>query len=178
MENLMNEETQCFQEESSGNIYRYKFCEEFVDLLSDFAKVHQFDERKDFKEAFTNWVEENKEIISFENERLKDLGYSGDMCDKMFRSARYYFRTKETTKPLIAPRKKYTQLSLSFLELMKHHLDNNKALKPAVSYDLFCETYRREFIEETRLIETNGECAESKIKKAFKNKYFNVKNSK
>lgn len=174
----MNEDTQEFQEESSGNIYRYKFTEDFVNLLSDFAKIHQFDERKDFKEAFTNWMEENKEMISLENERLKELGYSGDMYDKMFRSARYYFRTKEITKPPIAPRKKYTQLSLSFLELMKRHLNDNKSLKPAVSYHLFCETYRIEFIEETRLIEMNDECAESKIKKAFKNKYFNVKNSK
>lgn len=171
MEVLMNEE-------SCVNIYRYNFAEDFVDLLSDFAKVHQFDERKDFKEAFTNWMEENKEVICFENERLRELGYSGDMCDKMFRSARYYFRTKSSTKNPIVARKKYTQLSPLFLELMKRHLDNNKTLKPAVSYDLFCETYILEFTEESRLIETNGECAESKIKKAFKNKYFNVKNTK
>jgi hypothetical protein len=170
-------ESDITNEEVSGNVYRYKFSESFVILLSNFSKVHQFDDRKDFKESFSTWRQENKELIMDEETRLTELGYTGDIVDKMFRSARYYFRTKTTKKP-VGSRKRYTQLSPLFLEMMNRHLEINKQLKPAISYDLFCIEYHREIEDESRLIETTGECAQLKIKKAFKNKYFHIKNAK
>ena len=35
----------------ANTIYRYKFREEFVGELYKFSKIHQYDHRKDFKEA-------------------------------------------------------------------------------------------------------------------------------
>ena len=32
--------------------YRFKFSVEFSELLNNFAKIHQYDERKDFKEEW------------------------------------------------------------------------------------------------------------------------------
>jgi len=32
-------------------IYRYKFSDEFIEELYKFSKIHQYDHRKDFKEA-------------------------------------------------------------------------------------------------------------------------------
>jgi hypothetical protein len=75
-------------------IFRFKFTEAFMEDLYKFSKIHQYDHRKDFKEAWTIWIEENNDIIDEEVERLLALGYDGDILDKMFKSARYYFRKK------------------------------------------------------------------------------------
>ncbi len=77
-------------------IYRYKFTEEFTEYLYNFSKIHQYDDRKDFKEAWIKWTEEHHDIVNMENRRLTNLGYDGNVLDKMFKSARYYFRNKST----------------------------------------------------------------------------------
>lgn len=76
------------------NIYRYKFAERINELLLIFSKIHQYDDRKTFKEAWEIWREDNKEILDCEIERLKEINYEGDIINKMFKSARYYFRKK------------------------------------------------------------------------------------
>ena len=70
-------------------IFRYKFTEEFMGELYKFSKIHQYDERNDFKEAWNLWKQDNDEIIDEETNRLKRLGYNGDVIDKMFKSGRY-----------------------------------------------------------------------------------------
>jgi hypothetical protein len=82
--------------------FRFEFSRDFIDELSRFSKVHQYDERRAYKEAWQKWKsnEEIDRLISFEIRRLEDLGYKGDIEDKMFKSGRYYFRKKllkETT---------------------------------------------------------------------------------
>lgn len=83
---------------SSNNIrtFRFEFSKEFIDELSRFSKVHQYDERREYKEAWTRWKSnpEITEIISVEVRRLESIGYMGDIEDKMFKSGRYYFRKK------------------------------------------------------------------------------------
>ena len=41
------------------NIYRYKFTDDFTSELFKFSKIHQYDHRKDFKEAWEIWMEDN-----------------------------------------------------------------------------------------------------------------------
>ena len=89
----MNEDV---DDEININIYRYKFIEEFTNELYKFSKIHQYDHRKDFKEAWNIWVEDNQGFVDEEVRRLSNLGYDGDIIDKMFKSARYYFRKKST----------------------------------------------------------------------------------
>jgi len=38
------------------NIFRYKFDNEFTEHLYKFSKIHQYDHRKDFKEAWNIWM--------------------------------------------------------------------------------------------------------------------------
>ena len=47
------------------HIYRYNFDNEFVKELYIFAKIHQYDNRIDFKEGWNIWVEDNNDIIEF-----------------------------------------------------------------------------------------------------------------
>ena len=57
-------------------IYRFKFTEDFMTELYNFSKIHQYDERKDFKEAWKLWTEDNADLITTESTRLNDLGYA------------------------------------------------------------------------------------------------------
>jgi hypothetical protein len=161
------------------NIHRYKFTQVFMDELYEFSKIHQFDDRKLFKESWTIWVEESDSLIQNETERMKNLGYDGDVLDKMFKSARYYFRKKSSVKPEPKERRKYISVKRELLEEMDSHIisgiNNKNKYKPSEGFDDFCqkntETLKKEI--ET-LIEKNIESTEiiAKIKKTYKNRYF------
>ena len=74
--------------------YRFEFTSEVMDLIKHFAIVHQYDERKMYKEQWNNWYNENKEEMEREIRRMNEIGYVGDVKDKMFKAGRYYFRKK------------------------------------------------------------------------------------
>ena len=56
--------------------------------------MHRYDDRKTYKEAWTAWLlmEDTATIFNAEVARLTNLGYKGDVADKLFKSGRYYFR--------------------------------------------------------------------------------------
>ena len=66
-------------------IFRFKFTEDFMKELFKFSKIHQYDERKDFKEAWNIWIDENSELVDSEMQRLIMLRYAGDIINKMFK---------------------------------------------------------------------------------------------
>jgi hypothetical protein len=76
--------------------FRFEFSKEFIGELSRFSKVHQFDERRAYKESWQRWKmnPEIEDVIAREMRRLEEGGYKGDIEDKMFKSGRYYFRKK------------------------------------------------------------------------------------
>ena len=81
-----------------SNIYRYKFSQDFMTDLYEFSKIHQYDDRDSFKEAWKTWILLNDEPIQAEIESLTENKYDGDILVKMYKSARYYFRKKSTEK--------------------------------------------------------------------------------
>ena len=113
--------------EFTPTIYRFKFTEDFMAELYNFAKIHQYDHRKDFKEAWVKWSEDNSEIIMNETERLLALGYQNEdnIDDKMFKSARYYFRKKSPIKPEPKQRRQYISVDHDLLAEMDRHITNN-----------------------------------------------------
>ena len=166
---------------SSINIYRYKFTQEFMDEIYQFAKIHQYDERKDFKEAWEVWMETQSEIINSEVNRLTALNYQGDIIDKMFKSARYYFRKKGTVKKEPVQRSNYIAVNKELLDAMDQHIITNitkKEYKPSEGFVDFCDTNIELLKEEVaRLFEEEGvqkdaKIVEKKIKKTYKNRYF------
>ena len=44
------------------------------------------------------WKEENIEVIDRETSYMINMGYEGDVVNKMYKSARYYFKNKSTEK--------------------------------------------------------------------------------
>ena len=82
----------------SDKIYRFKFSDGIVEILDNFSKLHKHTCQKEYKEKWEQWLIENKEEIDKESERLLALGYEGNIKEKMYKSARYYFRKKSTEK--------------------------------------------------------------------------------
>ena len=171
---------------TSSAIYRYKFSNDIMTMITEFAKIHQFDERKIYKENWIKWVDENNDSITDEITRLTRLGYDGDIPDKMFKAGRYYFRKKNMTdnkKQQI--RRSYITMSSDILDAMDTHIGlsiKNDDFSPASGYIHFCINHVA-LLE----IEINRLCSETtikanemidKVKKTYKNRYFIITRQK
>jgi hypothetical protein len=161
------------------NIYRYKFTDDFTTELFKFSKVHQYDHRKDFKEAWEIWMEDNDELVNNEVRRLTNLSYDGDIIDKMFKSARYYFRKKSTEKKAPLERRDYVGTQKDMLDAMDSHIKskiNDDNYKPSDGFDEFCKSNLELLKEEISNLCKNGFTdsneIKQKIKKTYKNRYF------
>lgn len=157
------------------NIFRYKFSDEFMELLFQFSKMHQYDDRKVFKESWKTWTEEQEMHVNKEIKRLDELNYPGDKLDKMFKSARYYFRKKSTTEKEPKERKKYTKIQKNLLQAMDTHINANIRDKPSYGFLQFCEKNKElikaEIIQMLKEKMTD-ESIQEKLKKTFKNRYY------
>ena len=160
-------------------IYRFKFTEDFMEELYKFSKIHQYDERKDFKEAWKLWTEDNQDIIEEETTRLTNLGYDGDIMDKMFKSARYYFRKKSTEKKEPRQRRQYISVNRELLDAMDNHIEENifnVDYQPKTGFISFCKANEKVLKESIAKIFEQGvkdsDLIEDKIKKTYKNRYF------
>jgi hypothetical protein len=160
-------------------IYRYKFTDEFMNQLYIFAKVHQYDHRKVFKEAWEVWLEENNTIVASEEKRIIELGYSGNIIEKMFKSARYYFRKKSTEKKALAKRRDYIGVQKDLLESMDKHIISSiirENYKPSEGFDEFCKDHVELLKKQIDLLckngFTNSNEIKKKMKKTYKNRYF------
>ena len=177
--NIEEEERQEEEERPESNIFRYKFSNEFMDELSRFSKIHQYDDRKIFKEKWNNWIEEYNVLIESEKKRLTELKYNGDVLDKMFKSARYYFRKKNIEKKEPVKRKNYVSMQKEFIDLIDNHIEiniKNKNYKPSSGFDDFCIINTKIIKEEVQKLYDSGFSdnieIKNKIKKTYKNRYF------
>ena len=166
------------------NIYRYKFTNDFINELFKFSKIHQYDHRKDFKEAWDIWIEENDVIISEEVQRLTNLGYNGNILEKMFKSARYYFRKKNTDKKDPIKRRNYISINKDLIDAMDEYIElsirNMQTCKPSDSFDEFCKIKVDLLKESVNILVKSGLSdvleIKNKIKKTYKNRYFLIIN--
>lgn len=159
-------------------IYRYKFTEELTAELFKFSKIHQYDHRKDFKEAWAIWLENNEYLVETEIRRLKNFGYIGDIRDKMFKSARYYLRKKSTEKKAPTERRNYVAVQKELLDAIDTHIKNiiSRDSKPSDGFDDFCKNNKDILNEEIKSLCKNGMTdsneIKNKIKKTYKNRHF------
>ena len=162
------------------NIYRFKFTDSFASELFEFSKLHQYDDRKTFKESWENWIDENNQMINEESRFLLNNGYQGDILDKMYKSSRYYFRKKSTHKKEPKKRRLYISMDREFIEAIDKDITasiNEKNFCPASGYDKFCLNNKNIIEDEIkRLIEEglDGDGIKQKIKKTYKNRYFQL----
>jgi hypothetical protein len=156
--------------------HRFIFSESFISHLYEFSKIHQYDERKIFKSEWEKWTNEEtiREIINEEIHRLSNQGFKGDILNKMFTSARYYFRKKSIrekesksepepepqSEPEPEPnqKKQKERIPKEWLTKMDHHIlqqvkintnlkTNISEIKPYDSFIEYCNQYKIEIIE-------------------------------
>jgi hypothetical protein len=180
--------------------YRFVLSPEVIDNLAEFAKVHQHDDRKSFKEAWQKWIkdEDIEPIINDEVKRLKNSGFVGDVLDKMFKSTRYYYRNKSDSNNKDnenKTRKSYETVPRHILENIDKHIHtqiNNKAncilkdninistVSPAESFNIYLNENKAELLK--LLQESNKKISREdienmikKYKKTYKNRFYNIR---
>jgi hypothetical protein len=146
--------------------------------------MHQYDDKKTYKEKWNKLLEINKEIIDREKQRLIELGFTKNVEDKMYRSGRYYFRTKTNEQDTeVKKRRKYISCDINFIELIDNHINENMKnlkndFKPSKEYKTFETIHKNEIeLEIERMvneIDTNIQKNDiiNKIKKTYKNRYY------
>ena len=155
-------------------------------IITEFSKIHEYDDRVAYKEAWNIWFDNNQEILDGEINRLVDLGYKGCVKDKMYKAGRYYFRKKKIVNKekgkLIKEKQKrrnYIPMDLTILDAMDEHISHSMRkndFTPANGYNEFCKTHVNLLKNEIRVIckinEITANDISSKIKKTYKNRYF------
>ena len=192
-----------------ARVLRFEFSNEIIEQMAAFVQIHQYDDRKTYKAAWTEWLanDEIAAMLKAEVERLTDLGYKGDVADKLYKSGRYYFRQKTYGFPnlslhaepvcpnlslqpepmgvrgaLIAPRR-YVLLSRELLSAMDEHIERGlrqqTEFTPAKGFAEFALGLDGYRSEVARLSEImpTGEAVGDKIKKTYKNRYFIIAKS-
>jgi hypothetical protein len=178
------------EQQQAKKTFRFEFASNIMELIERFAIVHQYDERKTYKENWSNWYAENKEEMDKEIERMNAIGYVGDVKDKMFKAGRYYFRKKNIKKedPIESKpeaknekkRRNYITMLDATLNAMDEHIktsiNTDKDFKPSDGYSDFCENNLLILRTEIqRMISDNimdKKDISEKIKKTYKNRYF------
>ena len=165
---------------TTSNIFRYKFDSPIVNLINIFAATHKYDDSSQFRDEWDEFIKDNKASIDREKQRLINLGYTGDINNKMYKSARYYFKNKSTEKKETKQRRKYVTLNKGFLADMDRHISTvafPQEMKPAHAYNNFISdaTYSEKLDDALQKMLDNDwkePAAESKLKKTYKNRYF------
>ena len=172
---------------TQSQIFRYKFSEQIHCLIGEFSSIHKFDEPIQFREEWDLFVIENKEQLEREKNRLVSLGYDKNVDEKMYKSARYYFKNKPTAKKEPKKRRKYVTIDKTFLGQMDKHINEIafvQDLKPAHAYNNFISDDKysskmdeivQDLMDENDLEEAE---VEKKICKTYKNRYFIQQKSK
>ena len=184
-----------------NKIFRFEFSEDIMELIKRFSLIHQYDERKVYKERWNNWFQEHKEIMEREMHRMIDLGYEGDVHDKMFKAGRYYFRKKNIKKDKEdkedkegrdantmdlkkkndekTPQKKRNYISMlqTTLDAMDKHLqeqlETNDNFSPASGFDNFCANFTTIIRTEVNRMVTENEMKTTEISNKIKKTYKN-----
>lgn len=178
-------------------IYRFKFSNDLLEKITDFSKKNKDTSCKIFRHNLDNFIIENRGLINKEKEIYDDYGYKGDIVDKIYRSARYYFKNKESkktiknnniidnsNKPANTQKRKYIKRDEKFVEAVHEHVLSavRQNIKPAIAFSQFIEheKYKHLYQKEYRRVNTileDDKATLAKIKKTYKNIYFTFKRS-
>lgn len=141
---LLNKLIENAGSESPAQTFHFNPSDQCSAILYSFAREHREDKSKQFKLAWDSWIKNTEicDVLEQESNMLKSSGYSGDPFDKMYASARYYYRKKaikdqmevsnlqlsageeESTpnKKEKTPRKKYESADGQLLDQINSHI--------------------------------------------------------
>lgn len=183
MTTILIKKTENNKQPSINPIHRFKFSPEFIEVLYSFSNMHKNDERKHFKEEWNKYLVAESVIFTSEINNLKQLGFTGDILDKMFKSARYYFRKKTINidiKKDKTPRQCYKCVSTELHESIDKHikttLEKGIKPKPSLYYEYYSQENKELIDNEIRRLNNGNDydvqIDSNKIKKTYKNRYY------
>lgn len=168
--------------------FRFDYTNEFSELLEEFAKDNQSENRQTYKIRWNTWKEQNKDMYKSEIERIKNAGYPGNIEGKIFESVRYYYRKKlfrnKENKTRTDEKKAEKLKGLS--HEIKQSMDNHMKLyilentPPAEAFDDFCKRYLSELEREIYRLKNSSRtkldpiAITLKFKKAYKNRFYKI----
>ena len=170
---------------ANNNVFRFKFSEDINLILQRFASIHHGDDLEEFKEAWERTIKTYRTVIDIETMRLNEIGFDGDVENKMFISARYYYSKQykigekkfaETNVKAAAEddavrevaaedetenKRQYTKIGGDIHKTIEQFLtrNNNYSMKPAIAWNNFCNEYGDDLCP----------------KKTFKNRIYNYR---
>ena len=161
-----------------ASVLRHKTNPELSEKLAIFARQNKYFSLDIYKENWDKWYNENTELILEEERRLLENNYKGNVKQKLFTSARYYYSKKTFEKKQPAKRRKYCSIGKTLINAMDNHIDlhiNNDLFCPSKGYEDFCVENKELFQNETnKLLQTikNKKDIFDRIKKTYKNRYY------
>jgi hypothetical protein len=156
--------------------------------ISAFSAHHRNAARLVYKGAWASWLEQHREMVDGETERLRQEGYCGDAVDKMYKAGRYYFgraKLERQESPPLEPREEKEHLPHRYSRLCKpmllamdvHILDllGRPAWSPQRGLLAFLVEARGLLGDEMLRMESgygmSREAAAEKLKKTYKNRF-------
>jgi hypothetical protein len=181
--------------------FRFNFTNFVMEELSVFSRIHQHDNRTDFKDAWKLWVEQHKLLVDNETTRLVKAGFNGNVVDKMFKSVRYYFRKKSSVPSAQNSRKRYegihTPILLTIDKQINTQIDNHildektegeeriSSISPAEAFQLFCDDHQTNIVDAMRAdfqigVRTNisrdtVSTYMNRLRKTYKNRFYIIR---
>tara|TARA_B110000305_G_C19162906_1_gene503446 strand:+ start:108 stop:596 length:489 start_codon:yes stop_codon:yes gene_type:complete len=154
--------------------FRYKFSDHIIDIISEFSELHRYDDKEKFNEQWQTFIKFQSDEIQNEERRLLNNGYKGDVKDKMYKSARYYFKNKPVSDNNNTDdkkkRKTYNTVGKDILDNMYEQIGENikkNDFKPSIGFEDF-----KSMIENYNKLTSEDK---DKYKKAYKNMYYRFK---
>jgi len=158
-------------------IYRFSYSPNFHALLNNFATIHRFDQdRKQFKEAWKQWLKDNKEAVDAEITVLRNNGFKGTPYEKMYKSVRYYYRKKPFMDKIQKDRKEYTSMNRDIINKMDEHCKEMIGKKPESAFQAFIrqENYNSWKDSEQTRLEIDDRSIYKKMQKTYKNRFYKI----
>jgi len=169
------------QEQLEQQVFRFEYGESFLKAISLFACEHQNENRHAFKCAWGEWLRCNEMLVSIETQSLQMAGFGGNIIDRMYHSARYYFRKKSCKKTeeetRCDPRKNeelekkklktYNRVDKCVLLVIDSHLSKTDRLKPSIAFQSFIEDDLS-----SSIVATMDTMDMEALKKTYKNRFY------
>jgi hypothetical protein len=183
-------------------IQRFKYSDVMVGLLDNFARIHRYDDRIDFRKFWDVFVETNRKTFEYEVKLLYSRGFKSDPHFAMYKSTRFYYRKRyiENNAENIKKNTKkhsYSKFPSKLIELIdsvieKYISTNIKqvtereyicTITPASCYINFCDDYEfdlsihiGDYVRQTLAVggDISSILISNKLKKTFKNRFYKI----
>ena len=166
--------------------------------------MHVYDNNEILIEQYESFWKENIDEMNREMERLKQLGFTNDLKNAIFRSIKYYHikklkkQSEESKEEKKETKRDYIKINKFIIQWIDSFIINNmknKDFKPSKYYNIIImnEEFQnmikddkpklvnkyRKFLQENNETKTDEDIENwwnLKIKKTYKNRYFNINN--